>query len=73
MKRLLDLIDPPKKTVDQIVNAGIMAGLGFFSTLAGMSAAGLLENPASSILAACISAGLNFFSSLAIQRGLKKD
>jgi len=57
---------------DLIVNALIVAGQNFFTTLAGMGAAGLLADAKAGMLGAGISAGLAFFSSLAIQRGLKK-
>ena len=59
-------------STDMILNAGIMAGLGFFSTVAGLMASGLTSEPISACFTAGISTGLQFFTSLALQRGLKK-
>lgn len=70
--KVLNLKDPPNETRDQVINAGVMAGLGFFTALAGIGAAGLLGDPAAGLLAAGISAGLEFFIALAVQRGLYK-
>ena len=67
-----NLKDPPNSYVDQLINAAIMAGLGFFTTIAGIGAAGLLSNWQTGLLAAGISTGLEFFVALAIQRGLMK-
>jgi len=67
---ILNLRDPPGSLQDQIINAAIMAGIDFFSTLASISAAGIIVDPARSLLAAGIAAGLGFFMALAIQRGL---
>jgi len=47
-----------------------MAGLGFFTTLAGIGAAGLLTDWKTGLLAAGIATGLEFFIALAAQRGL---
>jgi len=67
-----NLVDPPDGLKDQILNAGILAGVGFFSTLASVQATGIIKDPVTAVVAAGISAGLEFFLSLAIQRGLKK-
>jgi len=74
MKRhkVLNLRDPPDKWGDMIINAAIMAGLGFFTTLASMGAVGLITDPTASLAAAGIAAGMEFFLSLALQRGLLK-
>jgi len=64
--------DPPNNLRDQVINAGIMAGLGFFTTLAGVGAAGLLADWRTGLLAAGIAAGLEFFIALAAQRKLVK-
>jgi len=74
MKRnqVLKLRDPPNEFVDQAINAGIMAGLGFFTTLAALSIVQIKADPWTSLAAAGISAGLQFFISLAAQRGLYK-
>jgi len=68
--QVLNLKDPPDAWRDQRVNATILAGLGFFTTLASISAAGIRADPATSLLAAGIAAGLEFFVAMAIQRGL---
>jgi len=69
---VLNFKDPPNSAVDQLINACIMSGLSFFTTLASLGAVGLLSDPKTSLTAALISAGLSWFSSLAIQRGLVK-
>jgi len=69
---VLNMRDPPNDWKDQLINAGIVAGVAAFTTLASISAAGIRTAPGTSLLAAAIAAGLNFFTSLAIQRGLKK-
>jgi len=56
---------------ESLVNAAILAGLGFFTTLGGLGAVGLLADPKLGLCAAAIAAGLNFFARLAIERGLK--
>lgn len=71
-KKLLNLIDPPQELADQIVNAIIMAGLGFFGTLIGLGSTGLTSNWQAAITTALVNAGFQFFMSLAIQRGLVK-
>jgi len=70
---VLNMKDPPNGWKDMVINAGIVAGVAAFTTLASISAAGIRAAPATSLLAAGIAAGLNFFTSLAIQRGLKKS
>ena len=62
--------DPEDEMKEALVNACIMAGLAFFSTLAGMGATGLLGDPVKGLISAIISAGLAFFTRLAIERGL---
>jgi len=70
---VLNMKDPPNGWKDMVINATITAGLGAFTTLAALNAAGIRSDPTTAALAACIAAGLNFFTSLAIQRGLKKE
>ena len=62
--------DPEKELKEAVVNAFIMAGLSFFSTLAGLGASGLLADPVKALVSAGVSAGLAFFTRLAIERGL---
>ena len=57
---------------DILINAAILAGLGFFSTFAGLLATNLTADPTTTFIAAGTSSGLQFFTSLALQRGLKK-
>ena len=55
---------------DAVMDAGIMSGLTFFSSLGGFSAVGV---PTQQVLVgACISAGAQFFFTLAIKRGLRE-
>jgi hypothetical protein len=74
MKRenILNLKDCPNSLRDQAINAAIIAGFNFFTTLAALGATGLLGDPQTGLIAAGISAGLGFFASLFTQRGLKK-
>jgi hypothetical protein len=74
MKReqVLRLLDCPNSLKDQAINAGIIAGFNFFSTLAGVGVTGLTQDPVVALTAAAVSAGLGFFASLITQRGLKK-
>jgi hypothetical protein len=67
-------VDPNEKFdwQDAFIDAGIMAGLTFCTTLGGLGATGLLGDPKTSILAAVISASTQFFLILAVKRGLKK-
>ena len=57
---------------DALMDAAIMAGSAFFTTLAGLGAVGLLENPTTALLAAAIAAGAQFFAILVIKRGLRE-
>lgn len=54
-----------------IVNAAILAGVVFFTTLAGIGIAGLWDSPVKAVVAAAISAGSQFFIYLAGKRGLR--
>jgi len=74
MKReqVLRLLDCPNSLKDQAINAGIIAGFNFFTTLAGLQVTGITADPATALTAAAVSAGLGFFASLITQRGLKK-
>lgn len=68
--------NPTRDFRDKLINALIMAGLGFCKTLVGLGTAGmllgrvLLADPASYLLTAAVFAGLEFFSYLAIARGI---
>jgi len=62
---------PKSDTKEQLVNAGILAGLTFFTTLAGVSVSGLMAYPIKGLLSAGISAAVAFFTRLAIERKLK--
>jgi hypothetical protein len=70
-EKMFKLVDPPDGILDQLVNAGVMAGFNFFGTLVGMGAIGCLGNPLLSFVASGISAGFAFFGSLVAQRGLQ--
>lgn len=54
--------------IDSIVDAFIISGLAFFSTLGGDSVTGL--NTTSTIKASTIAAGIQFFIFLALKRGI---
>ena len=70
--KILNLTDPPNGLKEQIGNAGIMAGLTFFTTVgADLGTGGDYTKPLTWIKAA-IAAGATFFGSLVIQRGLVK-
>jgi len=56
---------------EALLNAAILGGLTFFTTLGGIGAVGLLADPKLGLCAAAISAGLAFFARLAVERGLK--
>jgi len=71
-KNVINMKDPPNSWKDKILNAGILAGLGFFGNLVGLGATGLTQDPKTALLAAGITAGFEFFLALAIQAGLKK-
>jgi len=47
-----------------LIDASIVTGFTFFSTLGGLGATGLLNEPVVGLLAAGISAGIAFFASL---------
>jgi len=64
--------DPDNELREAFINACILAGLSFFTTLAGITAAGIRANPFTSILAAIIAAGCTFFSRLAAELGITK-
>jgi len=70
--KVLNLIDPPQSLGDMLVNAIIMAGLGFFGTLIGLGSTGLTSDLSAGLITAGINAGFQFFMTLAIQRGLVK-
>jgi hypothetical protein len=55
-----------------LIDACIVAGFTFFSTLGGLGATGLLADPSQGILAAAISTGIAFFSSLMASLNIKK-
>ncbi len=54
-----------------IADSFIVAGLNFFSTLSGLGAAQLLDEPSRAFTAAFVAAGVGFFITLASKRGLK--
>jgi len=56
---------------DQVFDAGILAGLSFFGTLASTFVTGVSTETA--ILTALISSGSMFFTILAMKRGLVKE
>lgn len=70
--KVINMKDPPNGWRDKVINAGILAGLGFFGNLLGLGATGLTQDPKTALLAAGITASFEFFLALAIQRGLKK-
>lgn len=74
MKRdkALNVRDPPNSWGDMLINSGIMAAIDFFTTLAGIGALGLIQDPTLSLTAAGISGALSFFVTLGMQRGLVK-
>jgi len=69
-EKVLNHVDPPNGLKDQIVNAVIIAGFNFFSTLASLSVTQIVTNPTTALVASGISAGLGFFGSLMVQRGI---
>jgi len=56
---------------DALTDAGIMAGLTFFTALGGLGATGAITPR--EILAAGIAAATQFFMVLALKRGLRKE
>jgi len=56
---------------DALLDATIAAGVTFFTTLGGIGAAGLLDNPGKACLAAIIAAGGSFFVWLAMKRNIQ--
>ena len=68
----MNYIDPPDGIKDQLINAFIIAGFNFFSTLASMGVTQLTTDPLQALLAGVISAGIGFFGSLMVQRGIAK-
>ena len=71
-EKVINHKDPPNGIKDQIVNAVIIAGFNFFSTLASISVTQVVQNPATALIASGISAGLAFFGSLMLQRGIAR-
>jgi len=69
---VLNLKDPPDGWRDKIINAGIVAGFNFFSTLAALGATQAAKDPTVALYAAGVAAGVSFFGSLITQLGLKK-
>jgi len=63
--------NPEREWMEALINAGILAGLTFFSTRAGTSIAGLMAEPLKGLLAAGLAAAVTFFTRLALERGLK--
>jgi len=70
--KIINHIDPPDGIKDQLINASIIAGFNFFSTLASMGMTNITSNPLQALLAGVISAGIGFFGSLMVQRGISK-
>jgi len=56
---------------DALIDAGIAAGVTFFTTLGGLGVAGLLDDPKVALLAAGIAAAGSFFSWLAMKRNIE--
>jgi len=56
---------------EALINAGILAGLAFFTSLGGMSVTGLIAEPEKALISAGIAGAIAFFTRLAIERGLK--
>ena len=70
--KIMNYIDPPDGIKDQLINASIIAGFNFFSTLASIGITSITSNPLQAIIAGTISAGIGFFGSLMVQRGITK-
>jgi len=60
-----------KRLQEALINAAILAGLGFFFSLASVGISGIRADPLTAIYQASIVAGLWFFTRLALERGLK--
>lgn len=58
---------------DALIDAGIAAGVTFFTTLGGLGVAGLLDDPQKALLAAGIAAGGSFFGWLAMKRNIRLE
>jgi len=58
---------------DALADAGVMAGLTFFTTLSAVVVTGvaLTSDWTTFVVPAAISAGMQFFAVLAVKRGLK--
>ena len=57
---------------DILVNAAIMAGYSFFTTLAGIKITAVITDPLITVMASGIAAGLSFFSYLTTAKGLSR-
>jgi len=57
---------------DAVIDAIIIGGLNFFTTLSSMSILQIHTSPLDALLAGFISFGLGFFTTLAVKRGLRK-
>lgn len=53
-----------------LIDSLIIAGLNFFTTLAGLGVAGLCADPQKALIAAALSAGVGFLATLAFKRGI---
>ncbi len=58
---------------EMVIDAWIIAGLNFFTTLSGIEVTDIASNPGEAFLASAISAGLGFFMTLAVKRGLRRQ
>jgi len=57
---------------DAVIDAVIIGGLNFFTTLSSMSILQIHTSPLDALMAGITSFGLGFFTTLAVKRGLKK-
>lgn len=55
---------------DAVIDAGIAAGMTFFTTLAALGVVGLFDDPLKGFCAALIAAGVSFFGWLAMKRNI---
>jgi hypothetical protein len=53
-----------------LIDAAIIAGLNFFTALAGLGVTGLFADPPKALIACAISSAIGFFATLAFKRGL---